>query len=118
MLEHIQQGLRRHHRPQAWYDVFRSGRLPEEVASVLRLKRFTDREGKIIGLIEGALNNNMQTFGADGYAKRSTHAANMAPSGTIGALISRGPGDQRGAHCLQREAQPPLSAGTTSSTST
>lgn len=68
-------------------DVFRSGRLPEEVASVLRLKRFTDREGKIIGLIEGALNNNMQTFGADGYAKRSTHAANMAPSGTIGSLI-------------------------------
>lgn len=68
-------------------DVFRSGRLPEEIASVLRMKRFTDREARIIGIIEGSTNNNMQTFGADGYAKRSTHAENMVPSGTIGALI-------------------------------
>ena len=69
------------------YDVFRSGRLPEEAASVLRMKRFTDREARIIGIIEGSTNNNMQTFGADGYAKRSTHAANMVPSGTVGALV-------------------------------
>lgn len=73
-------------RPDA---VFRSGRLPPQISGVLRYKRFEDREGIITGLIEGQINNNIQVYGADGYAKRSTHAENMVPSGTIASLVVR-----------------------------
>ena len=67
--------------------VFRTGRMPAKSLNYLRLKHFEDREGIITGVIEGYVNNNPQTYGADGYAKRSTHAHNMIPSGAVGALV-------------------------------
>ena len=66
---------------------FRSGRMPAKSLNYLRLKHFEDREGIIIGIVEGSVNNNPQIYGADGYAKRSTHAQNMLPSGSVGSLV-------------------------------
>ena len=67
--------------------LFSSGRSSAKSLNYLRLKHFEDREGIILDIIEGTVNNNPQTFGADGYAKRSTHAHNMLPSGSVGSLV-------------------------------
>lgn len=67
--------------------IFSSGRSSAKSLNYLRLKHFEDREGTIIDILEGTINNNPQTFGADGYAKRSTHAHNMIPSGSVGSLV-------------------------------
>lgn len=53
----------------------------------LRLKDFTDTEGVVIGVIEGKINNNPKTLNKLGLTERSTHKANMIPSGMIGTLI-------------------------------
>jgi len=68
---------------------WRSGRCTPESNALLRIKRFEDREGEVLDVKEGFVNNNMQTYGADGMAKRSTHAENMIPSGTVGSLVVR-----------------------------
>lgn len=68
---------------------FRSGRQSPKSCNYLRLKHFEDREGIILDVLEGFINNNPQTYGADGYAKRSTHVQNMLPSGSVGSLVVR-----------------------------
>jgi len=68
---------------------WRSGRCTPESNALLRIKRFEDREGEVLDVKEGFVNNNMQTYGADGMTKRSTHAENMIPSGTVGSLVVR-----------------------------
>jgi len=69
--------------------LWRSGRASITSQSYLRLKRFEDREGEIVRLIEGTTNNNSLSYGTNGYAKRSTHAENMLPSGKVGSLVVR-----------------------------
>ena len=67
--------------------LWRQGRASATNQSYLRLKRFEDREGEIVELLEGSNNNNPLTYSTTGYAKRSTHAENMVPSGKVGSLV-------------------------------
>jgi DNA ligase-1 len=63
-----------------------SGRSSVYTGGYLRLKRFTDSEFLITKLIEGQVNNNPAVKNELGHTKRSTHKANMAPSGMVGAM--------------------------------
>lgn len=56
---------------------------------LLKLKRFEDSEAIILGYVEGLTNNNVATIDARGFTKRSSHKANLTPSGTLGALRVR-----------------------------
>ena len=69
--------------------MYRPGRATISNQAYLRLKRFEDREGEVVRLLEGTNNNNQLTYDARGYAKRSTHAENMVPSGKVGSLVLR-----------------------------
>lgn len=56
---------------------------------MMKLKRFTDGEARIIGTFEEMENTNEQTRSPLGYAERSTHAAGMVGKNRLGGLIVR-----------------------------
>jgi DNA ligase-1 len=68
---------------------YKYGRSTEREAILLKVKRFLDDEGEIVGYKEQMHNANEATVDALGHTKRSTHQANMVPKGTLGALILR-----------------------------
>lgn len=63
----------------------KDGRSTNREGGLLRVKPFTEDECRITRLEEGRTNGNEQTTGANGKAKRSTHAENMVPNGMLGA---------------------------------
>jgi len=66
--------------------VYKFGRSTLRSQQFLRVKRFTDAEGKIVGFVERQKNNNEATTNELGHKTRSSHKANKAGSGTLGTL--------------------------------
>lgn len=67
--------------------IYKFGRSTEKEQILLKVKRFADSEAIVVGFEELMHNNNTQTTDNLGHAKRSTHQENLAPAGTLGALI-------------------------------
>lgn len=70
--------------PEAKY---KFGRSTFKEQGALKIKRFVDDEAEIIGFEERLHNENPQERDEHGYAKRSSHKANMIPMNTLGSLI-------------------------------
>lgn len=69
--------------------LYKQGRSTLNEAYLIKVKRFSDSEAVVIGYEEQLQNNNAQEIDERGYAKRSSVQANMAPKGTLGALLVR-----------------------------
>lgn len=74
--------------PDAYY---KRGRSTINEGYLLKLKRFTDCEAKVIDMVERLHNANPLEQDELGYAKRSSHQANMVGRGDMGALIVKLP---------------------------
>lgn len=70
---------------------YKFGRSTVRELILAKVKRFADTEGVVIGFEELYRNDNEQERDALGHSKRATHAENMTPMGTLGALIVRLP---------------------------
>lgn len=66
---------------------YKFGRSTTREGILLKLKRFEDAEATIIGFEERMHNANEQTTSELGYAKRSSAAEGLVPTGTLGAFI-------------------------------
>lgn len=66
---------------------YKCGRSTTKQAILLKLKRFQDAEGKIIGFEERMHNDNELQRDEFGLAKRSHKKKNLQGTGTLGALI-------------------------------
>lgn len=66
---------------------YKPGRSTLREGYLLKLKRFTDAEATVIGFEELRHNANELGTSETGYAKRSSHAENRIPMGTLGALV-------------------------------
>lgn len=66
---------------------YKCGRSTVKGGELLKLKRFSDSEGKIIGFYELEHNGNEAEKDNFGRTKRSSKKANMVPMGTLGGLI-------------------------------
>jgi len=66
---------------------YKHGRSTLREGYLMKLKRFTDSEARVVGFKERMHNDN--ALGTDnlGHAKRSSHKANMEPMGTLGSLV-------------------------------
>lgn len=67
--------------------VHKNGTSTMREGGYLRLKKFADDEGEVIGVIEGQTNLNPATTSKLGKAKRSTHKENMVPNGRVGTIV-------------------------------
>jgi DNA ligase-1 len=77
--------------PQARY---KFGRSTQKEGIMLKLKRFTDSEALVTGFEELRHNTNEAAIDNRGYTKRSSHAENQVPMGTLGALVCKWEGHQ------------------------
>jgi DNA ligase-1 len=66
---------------------YKQGRSTPKEGLLLKLKRFDDSEGVIIGFEEKMKNTNEKKLDERGYAKRTNHKSGMVPAGTLGAII-------------------------------
>jgi DNA ligase 1 len=66
---------------------YKFGRSTFSEHGLMKLKRFADAEAVIVDFEEQLQNNNEKTTDALGRAKRTTHKANKAGKGTLGALV-------------------------------
>ena len=71
--------------------VYKQGRSTLKEGVLLKLKRFTDIEVEVVGLVEKEHNTNEFERDERGYAKRSSAKAGMVPAGTLGSLIVKSP---------------------------
>ena len=76
--------LRAFQGPQSWYKFGRSTALQ---GTLMKMKRFTDTEAKIVGYYEEMKNLNEATTDALGRTVRSSHAENKEKKGRLGGLI-------------------------------
>jgi len=65
--------------------LYKQGRSTLKQQWLLKVKRWVDCEGEVIGFKERLINGNEQTVSETGYAQRSSHQENMVPSGLLGA---------------------------------
>lgn len=65
---------------------YKYGRSTLRSQQFLRVKRFDDAEGKIVGFVERQQNNNEATVNKLGHKTRSSHKANKVGAGTLGTL--------------------------------
>jgi len=70
--------------PRAQY---KYGRSTANEGGMLKLKRFTDGEFEVVGFEERLHNANVLEVDELGYAKRSSHQANLVGRGDLGALV-------------------------------
>lgn len=70
---------------------YKHGRATLREGYLMKLKRFTDAEFKVIGFIERQHNGNAKTKDAFGNSKRSSAKANKSGRGDLGAIILEGP---------------------------
>jgi len=68
---------------------YKQGRSTWREQYLLKIKRFFDTEGTIVGFEEKMHNANVAKSSKLGYTERSSHKANMVPMGTLGALNIR-----------------------------
>jgi DNA ligase-1 len=68
---------------------YKCGRSTVREGYLLKLKRFVDAEGIVVGFEERMRNDNELTKDELGHAKRSSHQENQVPTGTLGALLLR-----------------------------
>lgn len=68
---------------------YKSGRSTLREGLLLKVKRFTDDEAEVLYMEERMHNGNEATTNELGRTARSSHQANMVPTGTMGALIVR-----------------------------
>lgn len=68
---------------------YKFGRSTLREQYLLKVKRFQDAEAVVIGMEELMHNDNPQEQNALGHSERSTHQANMRPSGMMGKLLVR-----------------------------
>ena len=66
---------------------YKFGRSTVKEGTLLKLKQFSDAEGKIIGFEELMHNENEATINALGLTERSTHKDNKRASGMLGAFV-------------------------------
>ena len=67
--------------------IYKFGRSTLNEGILLKVKRFEDDEGEIVGAYERMKNYNEATINALGYTERSSHKANMTPAGDLGGFI-------------------------------
>lgn len=68
---------------------YKCGRSTANEGYLLKIKRFDDDEGKIVGYEELMHNDNVAGKDAFGRTERSSHKENLRPAGTLGKLICR-----------------------------
>lgn len=68
---------------------YKHGRSTVREGYLLKLKRFTDGEGVVVGLEEGAHNDNAAFRDELGRLKRTSHTAGKRPAGVVGTLLVR-----------------------------
>lgn len=68
---------------------YKFGRSTVNEGYLLKVKRFTDGEAKVVGFEEQLQNNNEKTTNELGHSKRSSHKENKTGKNTLGALIVR-----------------------------
>lgn len=73
------------------YAPYKHGRATLREGYLMKLKRFTDAEFKVIGFIERQHNGNAKTKDAFGNSKRSSAKANKSGRGDLGAIVLEGP---------------------------
>lgn len=66
---------------------YKSGRSTLNQGWLVKYKEWADAEGSIVGFEERMHNANDDIKDNFGYAKRTSHKANLRPMGTLGALI-------------------------------
>ncbi len=66
---------------------YKCGRSTVREGYLLKLKRFVDSEAAVVGFEERLHNENVATKDAFGRTERSSHKANMIPTGMLGALV-------------------------------
>lgn len=69
--------------------LYKFGRSTAKEGTLLKLKRFSDKEATIIGVEEEMQNNNEATTDELGHTKRSSHQENKVGKGRLGALVCR-----------------------------
>ena len=70
---------------------YKHGRATLREGFLMKLKRFTDAEFKVIGFVERQHNGNAKTQDAFGRSKRSSAKANKSGRGDLGAIVVEGP---------------------------
>lgn len=70
---------------------YKNGRSTLREGFLMKLKRFTDGEAKVLRLEEGKYNRNVLQSDELGRAKRSHSMLNLVPNGTVGTLIAEDP---------------------------
>lgn len=65
---------------------YKQGRSTLKEGYLLKVKQFTDAEARVIGFDEKMHNANEADVGELGQTKRSSHAENLIPTGTLGSL--------------------------------
>ncbi len=68
---------------------YKFGRSTAKEQIMLKIKRFVDTEGEIVGFYEQMENTNEQTRDELGYAKRSSHQEGKVGKGTLGGMRVR-----------------------------
>lgn len=68
---------------------YKHGRATPRNPSMMKLKRFTDAEARIVGYYEEMENTNPQTENDLGYSTRSSHQAGMVGKGRLGGFELR-----------------------------
>ncbi len=66
---------------------YKHGKCTVKEGGSVKVKRFTDAEVKITGMIEQMHNANEATTNELGHTQRSNHKKNLVPMGTMGTLI-------------------------------
>jgi DNA ligase-1 len=68
---------------------FKQGRSTVKEGGLLRLKRFIEEEGEVVGIVEGEINGNEAQTNELGKTFRSSRKENMVPNGMVGTLKVR-----------------------------
>lgn len=66
---------------------YKFGRATAKSQTLLKVKRFTDSEFRVVGFQERMHNANVATTNALGHTERSSHKENLVGRGDLGALI-------------------------------
>jgi len=67
--------------------LYKHGRSTAKEGSLIKVKRFSDSEARILDMEEQMKNNNEKKVNELGRGQRSSHKANKSPKGTLGALV-------------------------------